>query len=282
MPRQTILLVIVGLVFTSEVVGAQIVLEGPATGRLGTVAQVRVPEVCRFTDAKGATHFMQATGNAPSGREQGLLFCHSSAEDSSAWFVLFTYNETGLVPDDDKSSIDQDALLAAVRRQNDASNATRRQHGWSDVDILGWEEPPHYDSVTHNFTWTTHLRDADSAALESFNHSVRFLGRGGVMNVDLVADMEHYPPALPVFNRILEGYAFVPGERYSDWHAGDKVAEYGLAALISGEKKAPARVTTTKLGLFSSWKTMVGVALALLLGALLLRNATTPRRSNAA
>jgi uncharacterized membrane-anchored protein len=234
---------------------------GPIVGKLGDVAEVKVPANCRFTDASGAKQFMEATQNPPSGTEQGVLLCRgAAATDSSFWFVVFEYNASGLVRDDDKSKLDQAALLRTIQRGTEAGNEERRRRGWGEIEVVGWQRAPYYDSLTHNLTWATRLRDKGSAGEESINHSVRLLGRGGVMNVDLVADPSQAETAVAAFDSILTDYAFIPGQRYSEWRAGDKVAEYGLAALIAGGAGAAA----VKLGLFGKlWKVILALVLAL-------------------
>jgi uncharacterized membrane-anchored protein len=234
---------------------------GPIVGKLGDIAEVKVPANCRFTDADGAKQFMEATQNPPSGTEQGVLLCRGTvASDSSFWFVVFEYNASGLVRDDDKSKLDQVALLRRIQRGTEAGNEERRKRGWGEIEVVGWQRAPYYDSLTHNLTWATRLRDKGPAGEETINHSVRLLGRGGVMNVDLVADPSQAESAVTAFDSILTDYAFIPGQRYSEWRAGDKVAEYGLTALIAGGAGAAA----VKLGLFGKlWKAILMVVLAL-------------------
>ena len=64
------------------------------------------------------------------------------------------------------------------------------------------------------------------------NHSVRLLGRGGVMSVDLVVSPEHYQRALPAFNGVIGKFEYQTGHTYAEWREGDKVAKYGLTALF--------------------------------------------------
>ena len=234
---------------------------GPIVGKLGDVAEVKVPANCRFTDADGAKQFMEVTQNPPSGAEQGVLLCRgTTATDSSYWFVIFEYNASGLVRDDDKSRLDQAALLHTIQRGTEAGNEERRRRGWGEIEVIGWQRQPYYDSLTHNLTWATRLRDKGSAGEETINHSVRLLGRGGVMNADLVADPSQAVTAVAAFDSILTDYAFIPGQRYSEWRSGDKVAEYGLTALIAGGAGAAA----LKLGLFGKlWKVILALVLAL-------------------
>ena len=119
-------------------------------------------------------------------------------------------------------------------------------------------EPPYYDTTTNNLTWSLSLRD--SVGDSSINHSVRLLGRGGVMHADLVADAGQLYDAMPVFNKIVAGYAYKSGHRYSEWRAGDKVAAFGLTALIGGGAVAAA----AKSGLLGKlWKLIVAAIVAI-------------------
>jgi uncharacterized membrane-anchored protein len=232
--------------------------DGPVKGKLGSMAEVSVPAHCRFADAKGAKVFLEATQNPVSGDEMGVMLCADLARDSSSWFIVFEYDETGLVRDDEKSSLDAAAILQTLRRGNEAGNEVRRDRGWTELELVGWKRQPYYDSTTHNLTWSTMVRE--KGASEQFvNHSVRLLGRGGVMNADLVAGPEQFDAAVVSFDSILTGYDYVDGQRYSEWREGDRVAEFGLTALIAGG----AGVAAAKLGLFGkAWKLILAVVIA--------------------
>ena len=39
---------------------------------------------------------------------------------------------------------------------------------------------------------------------------------------------------LPESKKLLTGFEYISGERYSEWRTGDKIAEYGLAGLVAG------------------------------------------------
>src|SRR5262249_52631836 len=60
------------------------------------------------------------------------------------------------------------------------------------------------------------------------------LGRRGVMKATLVSDPQHLDQHTADFKTALTGYSFVAGERYSEFRSGDRIAEYGLAALVLG------------------------------------------------
>lgn len=232
---------------------------GPVKGRLNDVAEVGVPSGCRFTDAKGAKEFMVLTENPPSGHEAGVVLCSDAGEKKDYWFVVFEYDASGYVKDDEKAKLDQRKILKTLQDGTEAGNDERRERGWEEIEVVGWQAAPFYDDRTHNLTWATRIR-AKGGTEESVNHSVRLLGRGGVMNVDLVASKEQYANVLGTFTEMLDEYEYVSGSRYAEWRQGDKVAKYGLTALIAGGAGAAAM----KLGLFGKlWKLVLGIVLAL-------------------
>lgn len=215
----------------------------PCTESLGTEATVTVPAGFEFTDAAGARKVLEAMENPTNGTERGMVL---RREGEDFWFAVFEYDETGYVKDDEKEELDADAVLASLRAGNDKGNEERRRRGWTEVLLRGWHHQPHYDSVTNNLTWSMRVGSPVSSE-EWVNHSVRLLGRSGTMKVDLVADMDEVAAALPHFEQVVRGFSFAPGNRYTEFRPGDKIAEYGLTALIAGG----AGVVAAKSGLFS-------------------------------
>ena len=232
--------------------------QGPVKGLLGDLAEINVAAQCRFTGADGTKMFLEMTENIPAGNELGLILCRQPS-DSSMWFVVMSYNASGYVKDDEKGKLDAKAILASMREGMDAGNEERRRRGWEQMELVGWQTPPYYDTLTNNLTWGTLIRMKQTKG-QSVNHSVRLLGRGGVMDVELVADPEQMPFVIDVFNEMVASYGYVEGQRYAEWREGDKVAAFGLTALVLGGGAAAA----AKLGLFGkAWKLILGVLIAL-------------------
>jgi uncharacterized membrane-anchored protein len=229
--------------------------KGPFTGSLGSHAQIDVPEGAFFLDAAATRAFLQANENIPSGDELGAVV--RPVEDGHSWFALFTFSDEGYVKDTDKDAIDADALLADMKKGNVQANEERKKRGWTPFVLEGWQTKPYYDSATHNLTWS--IRGASPGETATINHSVRLLGRRGVMSVQLVADQDGIAATTGEFNEILKGFSYKPGERYAEFRQGDKMAGYGLAALIGGGAAAAA----VKTGLLQkAWKFLVVIAVA--------------------
>ncbi|MGH7530953.1 MAG: DUF2167 domain-containing protein [Gemmatimonadales bacterium] len=229
---------------------------GPTTGRLGDEAAINVPSSCLFTGTNGVELFMEMTENPVGGNERGVVLC-PIRED--AWFVVFSFEESGYVRDDEGGSLDAEDILSTIRRSTNEANKERRRRGWGSLTIEDWVTAPHYDSATNNLTWALTAR-TDSGE-RSVNHSVRLLGRTGVMHVDLVSSPELLDQLIPTFNTMLAGFEYQSGYRYAEWREGDKVAAYGLTALVAGG----AGAVLAKSGLLARfWKLIVAGVLALL------------------
>jgi uncharacterized membrane-anchored protein len=172
--------------------------------------------------------------------------------------VYFEYDDVGYVKDDDKDKLDADKLMKAIRAGNDEGNKERKRHGNPPLIIVGWEQEPKYDEQTHNLTWAIR---ATSEGQPILNYNTRLLGRKGVMEVVLVCDPENLTTILPTFNNLLADHKFNSGESYAEYKPGDRVAKYGLGALVLGG----AAVGAAKLGLLAwlgvflkkGWKAIV-------------------------
>jgi uncharacterized membrane-anchored protein len=168
------------------------------------------------------------------------------------WGARFSFKADGYVKDDEK--IDANALLASIKTNTAEANKARRERGWDEMQVLGWQAAPHYDTETNRLEWAVRGKVL-KANTEIVNLNTRILGRGGVMSVVLIANPDALAAATSEFNSTLSGFAYVPGQRYAEYKPGDKIAKYGLAALVTGGAAAIA----VKTGL---WKVIVGAVVA--------------------
>lgn len=211
---------------------------GPAAADMNN-ATFNVPKDYLFTDGNGARTLLEAMGNIANGSEQGLLM-----SPDREWFVVFEFNDDGYVKDDDKDKLDADKMLKAIKEGNEAANEERERRGIPALHVIGWEQPPRYNETTHNLEWATR---AESQGGVSVNYNTRLLGRRGVMEVTLVCDPTILAATLPQYQEVLGSFNYRTGETYAEYRQGDKVAQYGLAALVLGGAAAGA----AKLGLFT-------------------------------
>lgn len=226
--------------------------KGPSVGDLGDTAQVKVPDGYVFADARDTRSIMEANHNPTTGREIGFV-----AADGENWFAVFEFSDVGYVKDDEKDSLDAEALLSSIKDATAAGNQERMKRGWPTMTIVGWETPPRYNELSHNLEWAIR---AQSEGEPVINHNTRLLGRGGVMEVTLVVDPSLLQETMPKFKAMLAGFDYKQGHKYAEFRAGDRTAAYGLTGLIVGGGTA----ALVKTGAFKwIWKALVAAALAI-------------------
>ena len=217
-------------------------------GDLGGVAKIAIPKGYRFTQGSGASRVLELFGNLPMPSASGML----TTEGIGPW-IIFGYDDSGHVKDDEKDSINADELLEFRRERLAESNQVRKQRGILELAILGWAMPPRFNDTTKTLEWAVRIQSLDGKGGESVNYETRLLGRTGSMKVQLVCDPEEFQPLLSEFQRVMGGFSYVEGQRYAEFREGDKVAKYGLTALIAGTGAFAA----AKMGLFGKLGVLV-------------------------
>jgi len=204
--------------------------EGPTEGHLGSVATVKVPQGLAFLDAANTRRFLELNQNPPRDNHYTL------AMPDLSWFAIFFFEDSGYVKDDEK--LDAGVLLKTIQERDKRSNDERKRLNMPGLHTVGWHVPPHYDAATKRLEWGLRLQGDDGKTV--VNYTIRILGRRGVMHATLVSDPASLDKDMAAFKDTLGGYGFTPGERYAEFKSGDRVAEYGLAALVLGGGAAVA------------------------------------------
>ena len=211
---------------------------GPGEGVIGSKAKIQIPSEFSFLDERNTRRFLELMGNPP--RDGHYMIAPANLD----WFAVFSFDPVGYVKDDEK--IDAAALLESLKKGDESGNEERKRLGMAPIYTDGWHVPPHYDSGTKRLEWGMRLRDERGGM--HVNYTSRLLGRSGVMSAVLVSSPQTLNDDVKAFNTALAGYQFNAGEQYAEFKSGDKIAEYGLAALVVGGAAAAA----AKAGLFKS------------------------------
>jgi uncharacterized membrane-anchored protein len=211
---------------------------GPGEGAIAGKAKIAIPEGFAFLDEGNTRRFLELMGNPP---RDGHYMIAPAALD---WFAVFSFDAVGYVKDDEK--IDAEALLAELKKGDERGNEERKRLGMTPIFTDGWHVPPHYDAESKRLEWGMRLRDERGGV--HVNYTSRLLGRSGVMSAVLVSSPQTLNEDMRAFRGALRGYQFVAGEKYAEFKQGDRIAEYGLAALVVGGAAAAA----AKSGLLKS------------------------------
>jgi uncharacterized membrane-anchored protein len=114
------------------------------------------------------------------------------------------------------------------------------------IKVTRWIEPPAYDASKHHLVWSAEVRLRDGEDPDpGVNYNTYVLGREGYVSLDLVTAVSTVEADKPAAHELLSAVAFNPGKGYGDFDSStDKVAAYGLAALVGG-------LAAKKLGLLA-------------------------------
>ncbi|NHZ83565.1 DUF2167 domain-containing protein [Massilia sp. CCM 8695] len=219
----------------------------PQSGKIdlpGGLATLNLPDSFRYlTPADAERVLVQAWGNPPGHKSLGMIVPASGVMGKDGWGVIITYEGDGHVADNEADTIKYDELLKDMQEAVLEENKERKTQGYAAMQLVGWAEKPSYEKTTHKMFWAKELSIAGEAE-HSLNYNIRVLGRQGVLVLNAVASMDQIASIRQEMSKVTAFSDFTPGNRYADYNpATDKMAEYGLAALVAGG-------VASKLGLF--------------------------------
>jgi uncharacterized membrane-anchored protein len=226
--------------------------EGPAfnyqTGNIvlpNKVATLHLAGNYRYLDPAETEKLLVAWGNQPGNDTQGAIVATEvDPLDGEGWAVIVTYEADGHIDDSDAKDMDYDDMLKDMKQGTEDNNKARKDAGYEAVHLIGWAEKPHYDSSARKLYWAKELK-FEGAKAGTLNYDVRVLGREGVLSMNAVASMGQLAQIRSDMKPLIEVAEFNEGYRYAEFNSKtDKLAEYGLGALIAGGVAA-------KLGLFA-------------------------------
>lgn len=208
----------------------------------GEIAKLSLSDGFRYLPPADADFVLtKLWGNPPGQQTLGMIFPSDMGPASSnTWGVIITFSDDGYVKDSDADSINYDKLLKQMQKGATEANKERAKQGFGTVELIGWATRPHYDKDTRKMYWAKELKFSDSDG-NTLNYNIRVLGRRGVLNLNVVAGMDALQEIQTSAPAIVGLVNFTEGNRYADYKEGtDKVAAYGLAALVAGGFAAKA------------------------------------------
>ena len=232
----------------------------------GNIATLDLPPAFRYlAPADTARLLEQGWGNPPGSTTLGMIVpAEVSPLSEEGWGVVVTYDKDGHVKDDDADSIDYADLLKEIQEGMVEDNKERKEQGYPAMTLVGWAEKPHYDKAQHKLYWAKELR-TEGAGANGLNYNIRVLGREGVLVLNAVASLEQLLKVRTEMQQVTAFTNFNQGHRYADFNAQtDKVAEYGIAALVAGGVAAKLGFFGKLLALLIAFKKLIILGFAAL------------------
>jgi uncharacterized membrane-anchored protein len=228
----------------AAVAAREALVKGPATVALRDQATLALPEHFGFVPRQQAAALMRAMGNSVGDEFVGLIY--PLGNSSARWFVSVAYRPSGYVKDDDARHWDARKLLQSLKDGTEAANAERARAGVPALVVTRWIEPPAYESESHRLVWCAEAKRKDGVDSDpTVNYNTYMLGREGYVSLNLITAASTVQGDKAAARQLLQAVDFNSGKRYADFNSStDKVAAYGLAALVAG-------VAAKKLGLLA-------------------------------
>ena len=221
---------------------------GPKAIALRDQATLQLPQGYGFVPTREATQLMEAMGNTSDDKFIGLILPpHAGEDDAEDWMVSVEYDPAGYIKDEDAKNWNADELLQNLTDGTAAANENRVRLGITPLEVTRWIEAPSYDSAKQRLVWSAEGRDkgAPAGSDNTVNYNTYLLGREGYVSLDLITSTSQIEGQKAVARNLLAAVSFNDGKRYAQYEAStDKLAAYGLAALVGG-------VAAKKLGLLA-------------------------------
>jgi len=197
-----------------------------------------VPNGARMVVGSDATKYDELMNGAGNADSEGVL------EDGHR-LLYVGYQDEGYVTADDWNDVKPDEMLSKIKDGTNDGNEDRQKAGLKPIYVDGWIQEPAFDATHKTVRWILGMHESDGKFI---NATALALGRRGYERFTLVSDGSNPAGDRAVLAGLVKDYIFDKGFRFSDYVSGDKLAGYGLAALVA----TGAGVTLAKTGLLAA------------------------------
>ncbi len=165
-----------------------------------------------------------------------LAFYYYDSEDyfKSINLVLNKFNNDGYVKLDDWKDLNPDDLIRQKKENAKINNEKRKEIGFDLVENVEWIEYPSLDKNSNSVSYSFKVTWSDGS--ENMNKFLIILGRNGYSEFEIVSTYgfeEEFKAARNLSYFLQNNFSYNPQFEYKDYKPGDKVAAYGIAALVA-------------------------------------------------
>jgi uncharacterized membrane-anchored protein len=215
---------------------------GPADITLRDQAHLQLPAGYIWVPTPAAAQLMHSMGNRTDDTFIGAIF----PADDADWMAVVKFVKEGYIKDDDAKDWNADDLLKSLKEGTEAANEERAKRGIPGIEVTGWAQKPQYEAQTHRLVWSAlSKKKGDTGDRQGVNYNTYALGREGYLSLNLITNAKDLDTYKPDAAKLLAALQYDDGKKYADFNSStDKVAAYGLAALVAGvagEEAGPVR-----------------------------------------
>jgi len=251
---------------------------GPVDVALFDQAVLHVPAGEVFVPQPQADKLLNSIGNPGANPEMpGLIL---PRDPNASWIMAVRFNKAGYIKDDDAKTWDADAMLRSLREGTAEQNKERAKVGVPSLQVVGWSEPPRYDSTQQRLVWaisSTIIADKPDPA-PSVNYNTFALGRQGYFSMNMSTALSELPRLRPVAQQQLAALEYNAGKRYADFDPRtDRVAGYGLVGLVVGAVDHKESFIAQAVTFVRAYAVLIFIALAVFAGVMIALRLRKPK-----
>lgn len=232
---------------------------GETSVDIASQATLQVPKGYAFIPQQEGNNLLVAMGNSNATNLAGLLV--PTTDEADTMYVI-RYKNDGYVKDTDAKDLNADDILRGYKEGTEESNKERVARGFPALEVTGWGEKPQYDAAKHRLTWALIAHDKGVATTQDdgINYETRLLGREGYVSMTMLGNAKSLAKDKVQADQLSTGLTFTDSKRYEDYKEGDHLAEYGLAALITGVAAKKLGLLALMAAFFAKFAKLIGIA----------------------
>lgn len=181
-------------------------------------------------------------------------------DESWEHIVFFENINSGYVSIDDWAELNPKDLLNRIRENTEKVNIERRKKGVEELYVVDWIQEPTLDKNTNTVYWAIEAIGEEEGNI--VNSVALRLNRHGFERIVWITQKDLYTPFGGHLDVMLRAHTFDPGHRYQDFVKDDRIAEYGIATLVTATLGGKIIKATGLLVIFKKFGAFAFAALA--------------------
>jgi uncharacterized membrane-anchored protein len=135
--------------------------KGPADITLIDQAVLKLPAGYFFVPKAEGARALRALGNVID--DASFVGLVVGTRQADQWIVVIRHIKDGYIKEDDAKNWNADDLLKNIREGVEEANKDRAARGFPEMQVVGWIEPPTYDTTSHRLVWSMLGKDKGQA-----------------------------------------------------------------------------------------------------------------------
>ena len=142
------------------------------------------------------------------------------------------FTNDGYIKGDDWDNVDAESFIKELKSGSEKANKERIKNGYATVEDITWHIKPSYNKELGYVFYSLLVKFNDGS--ETYNSTAMVLGRKGYTDItflfkDTIANV------MPTeIDKVVKNFKYNQGSQYTDFKSGDKIAAYGVGALVAG------------------------------------------------